>query len=164
MDNYKVPMTKIKPPKKKKYLTNKELLAEIVNSHAKGEMTPLLAEMIMKLCSRYAKKSEYANYSYNDDMQSFALLTVVKVWKSFDPAKSQNPFAYFTQTIKHSFYQYLNSEKKQRNIRDELLLSNGDNPSFNYNGDGSDESYGGFDYNVHINYNAYNEDEEKSET
>lgn len=132
-----------KPPAKKKYLTNKQLLEQIKISHERGEMTPDFAKMIMMLCHRYSQKGEFINYSYNEDMQAFAALTVVKVWKSFDPAKSQNPFAYFTQTIKHAFYQYLNQEKKQRDIRDELLLSNGDNPSFGFldREDGDDNYY-----------------------
>jgi hypothetical protein len=119
-------------PVKKKYLTNKDLLAEIEKSRAQHKMTHDFAKMIMMLCHRYSQRGEYANYSYNEDMRSFALMTVCKVWESFDPAKSQNPFAYFTQTIKHAFFQYLNQEKKQRDIRDELLMSNGDNPSFGY--------------------------------
>ncbi|MDF2435422.1 MAG: hypothetical protein JWP44_5053 [Mucilaginibacter sp.] len=137
----------IKPVKvpKKKYLTNKELLKEIEKSHALDKMTPDLAKMLMLLCNRYAQRPQYANYSYNEDMRGFALLTACKVWKSFDPSRSSNPFAYFTTVFTHSFYQFLNSEKKQRNIKDELIMSNGDNPSFNYldseNDDGSDAAY-----------------------
>lgn len=144
----------VKPPAKKKYLTNKELLNQIELSHARGEMTHDFAKMIMMLCHRYSQRGEYANYSYNEDMQAFALLTVVKVWKSFDPAKSQNPFAYFTQTIKHAFYQFLNQEKKQRDIRDELLINNGDNPSFGFlerGEDGDDNYYDNDYYNKLIN-------------
>ena len=137
----------VKP--KKKYLTNASLLMEIQKSHEKGEMTPDFAKMVMMLCHRFSQRGEYANYSYNEDMQAFALLTVVKVWKSFDPAKSQNPFAYFTQTIKHAFYQFLNQEKKQRDIRDELLINNGDNPSFGFldREDGDDNYYDNDYYN-----------------
>ncbi len=151
----------IKPPKKKKYLTNKELLHEIENSHEKGAMTPLLAEMLMKLNNRYAQRSQYANYSYNEDMRAFALLTMVKVWKSFDPKRSQNPFAYFTQIIKHSYFQLLNSEAKHRSIRDELLIANGDNPSMGFieRGEDGDGGNDGFNYNAYINYNnLYEED------
>ncbi len=142
-------MTKVaKPPAKKKYLTNKQLLEEIKKSHVLGEMTPDFGKMIMMLCHRYAQRSEYANYSYNEDMQAYALMTVVKVWRSFNPELSQNPFAYFTQTIKHSFYQMLNNEKKMRLIRDELLSSNGENPSLGYidREDGDDNYYNNSDY------------------
>jgi hypothetical protein len=152
-------------PAKKKYLNNKDLLAEIAKSRAQDKMTNELAKMMMMLCHRYSQRGEYANYSYNDDMQSFALLTVVKVWKSFDPAKSQNPFAYFTQTIKHAFYQYLNQEKKQRDIRDELLITNGDNPSFGFldrSEEGDDNYYDNDYYNKLIVSNPNDDSSEES--
>ena len=139
----------VKQPTRKKYLTNKELLKEIEKSHAKGEMTHDFANMIMMLTKRYSTRGQYANYTYNDDMQAFALLTVCKVWRSFNCKLSQNPFAYFTQTIKHAFYQYLNAEKKVRSIRDALLVEQGDNPSFTYaDGEGgdSDDSFYRNDY------------------
>jgi len=145
-----------KPPVKKKYLTNKQLLAEIEKSHKMGEMSPDFAKMIMMLCHRYSQRGEYANYSYNEDMQAFALMTVVKVWRSFNPEKSQNPFAYFTQTIKHAFYQFLNSEKKERSIKNELLLANGLNASYNYERDGDGDDSNNYDndyYNKLINSN-----------
>ena len=135
----------VKPPKKK-YLTNKELLKQIELSHVKGEMTHDFAKMIMMLTHRYSQRGEYANYSYNNDMQAFALLTVCKVWKSFDPVKSQNPFAYFTQTIKHAFFQFLNSERKHRDTRDALLLEQGDNPSYTYSDGDDDDNFYQNDY------------------
>lgn len=137
-----------KPPKKK-YLTNKELLKDIEFSRAQDHMSDELAKKLMLLCHRYSQRPEYANYSYNDDMQAFALLTACKVWKSFDPARSNNPFAYFTTVLKHSFYQFLNAEKKQRSIKNELIISNGDDPSFNYMD--SDEN----DADYYQNFNNY---------
>jgi len=119
------------------YLNNKDLLPEVITSKAKGEMTPTLAKMLMLLCSNYAKKGNFVNYSYNEDMQAYALMMLVRTWKSFDPAKSNNPFAFFTQCIKHSFIQYLNHEKRQRDVRDALLVDQGFNPSFGYD-DGND--------------------------
>ena len=70
--------------------------------------------------------------TYNEDMQSYAILSLVKTWNNFNPQKSENPFAFFTQCIKHSFIQYLKMEKKQRTLRDEILVNNGLTPSFNY--------------------------------
>ena len=65
-------------------------------------------------------------------MEAYALYMVCRTWKSFNPEKSNNPFAFFTQCIKHSFYQFLNKEKRQRDIRDELLVYSGMNPSNTY--------------------------------
>lgn len=123
-------------PKKAVYLTNKELLAEIVNAKSKGFMTDKLARMLMMLTRKYARKGNYVNYSYNEDMVSYALMMLVRTWNSFNPEKSSNPFAFYTQCIKNSFSQYLNQEKRQRNIRDQLLIDQGMDPSYGF-GDGT---------------------------
>jgi DNA-directed RNA polymerase specialized sigma subunit len=119
-------------PKKKNYLNNKDLLAEVVKSKAQQQMNDKLALMLTMLCKKYAKRGNFANYSYNDDMQGYAMLMLVKTWNSFDPAKSNNPFAFFTQCIKNSFIQYLNHEKRQRDVKNETLIAAGMNPSHGY--------------------------------
>ena len=122
------------PMKKKKtnYLNNKDLLAEHAQSVIDDQMTPKLAHMLQLLCARYGKRGQFASYTYNDDMQAYAMLMLVKTWRSFNCLKSTNAFAFFTQCIKNSFIQFLNQEKRQRNIRDELLVKSGMNPSYNY--------------------------------
>lgn len=127
-----------KPKRPVKYLNNKDLLAEVVKSKqltaklGRNFMTNELAKMLQLLCARYAKKGNFANYTYNEDMQGYAMLMLVKTWNSFDPAKSSNPFAFFTQCIKNSFIQNLNTEKRQRDIKDATLVDNGLSPSYNY--------------------------------
>lgn len=134
-------MTTEQQPKKVNYLNNKDLLAEVIKSKEKGEMTPKLAHMLSLLCTRYAKRANFINYTYNEDMQAYALLMLVRTWNSFNPEKGDNPFAFFTQCIKHSFVQYLNQEKRQRNIRDLLMIDQGLNPSYGYD-DGDDGESG----------------------
>lgn len=119
-------------PRKAAYLTNKELLAEVIVAKERGVMTDKLARMLMMLTRKYSKKGNFVNYTYNDDMVSYALMMLVRTWNSFNPEKSSNPFAFYTQCIKNSFVQYLKQEKRQRNIRDALLVDNGMNPSFGY--------------------------------
>ena len=114
------------------YLNNKELLIEIKVAKEQGRMTDKLAAMLQLLCARYARKGNFVNYSYNNDMQSYAMLMLVKTWNSFNPDKGSNPFAFFTQCIKNSFRQYLNHEKKHRDIRDAELINQGLNPSYGY--------------------------------
>ena len=121
-----------KQPRKKNYLNNKDLLAQVIESKKKGEMTNELAKMLTMLCARYAKKGNFANYTYNDDMQAYAMLMLVRTWNSFNPEKSQNPFAFFTQCVKNSFIQYLNQEKRQRDIKDTMLVDQGLTPSFSF--------------------------------
>lgn len=70
--------------------------------------------------------------TYNEDMQAYAMMSLVKTWNNFNPERSSNPFAFFTQCIKNSFIQYLKLEKRQRVIRDELLVDSGLTPSYNY--------------------------------
>jgi DNA-directed RNA polymerase specialized sigma24 family protein len=137
-------MAQAKPPKKAVYLTNKELLAEVINAKTKGVMTDKLAGMLMMLTRKYAKKGNFVNYTYNEDMVSYALMMLVRTWNSFNPEKSNNPFAFYTQCIKNSFVQYLNQEKRQRNIRDMLLVDQGMNPSYGF-GDGTSRAGGGVD-------------------
>lgn len=124
----------IKKTKKNKndYLKNKDLLAEVISCKEQGKMSNRLAEMLTLLCDRYAMRGNFAGYTYNDDMRGFAMLMLVRTWDAFDPSKSPNAFAFYTQCIKHSFMQFLNNEKKQRDLRDELLVDSGLMPSHTY--------------------------------
>lgn len=129
------PKTTKKTTKKKKaknYINNKSLLEEVLKSKERGRMTDEFGKMMMLLVKRYSSQGSYSGYTYVNDMESYALMTVCKVWNSFDPEKSSNPFAYFTQTIKRAFWQYLNQEEKHRDIRDEMLMKEGELPSHTY--------------------------------
>ena len=123
---------KVKPKRKKKYLNNADLLIELEKSRNQDRMTERLAHMLQTLAARYASQGNFAGYSYVDDMKAYAMFMICRTWHRFDPAKSNNPFAFFTQCIKHSFYQFLNKEKRQRVIRDEMLVYSGLNPSNTY--------------------------------
>lgn len=125
-------MAETKPKRKQNYLNNKDLLADTVASLEAGQMSDRLAKKLMMLVQRYGRKANFANYTYNDDMQSYALMMLVRTWKSFDPAKSSNAFAFFTQCVKNSFIQYLNQERRQRDIRDEMLVDKGLSPSYTF--------------------------------
>jgi hypothetical protein len=70
--------------------------------------------------------------SYNEDMQAYALMMLVRTWSAFKPERSSNPFAFFTQCIHNSFIQFLNQESNQRKVRDGMLVDSGLNPSFSY--------------------------------
>jgi len=95
-----------------------------------GEMTRKLAMMFMKLCERYATRSNWRGYTYNEEMRGQALLQLSQIGLQFDESKSQNPFAYYTAAITNSFTRILNLEKKNQNIRDDILEMNGLNPSW----------------------------------
>jgi hypothetical protein len=102
-----------------------------------GQMTNKLAHMFIKLCERYATRSNWRGYTYNDEMRSQALLQLSQIGLQFDESKSQNPFAYYTAAITNSFTRVLNIEKRNQNIRDDILEMNGLNPSYTRQGAGS---------------------------
>jgi hypothetical protein len=102
-----------------------------------GTMTRKLAMMFMKLCERYATRSNWRGYTYNEEMRGQALLQLSQIGLQFDESKSQNPFAYYTAAITNSFTRILNIEKKMQNIRDDILEMNGLNPSWTRQNSGS---------------------------
>jgi hypothetical protein len=102
-----------------------------------GDMTKTLAHMFIKLCERYATRSNWRGYTYNDEMRSQALLQLSQIGLQFDESKSQNPFAYYTAAITNSFTRVLNIEKRNQNLRDDILEMNGLTPSYTRQGMGS---------------------------
>ena len=95
-----------------------------------GKMTNKLALMYMKLCERYGTRSNWRGYTYNDEMQSQALMQLSQIGLQFDESKSDNPFAYYTAAITNSFTRILNIEKKNQNIRDDIMEMNNMMPSY----------------------------------
>ena len=110
-----------------------------------GKMTPKLAHMFIKLCERYATRSNWRGYTYNDEMRSQALLQLSQIGLQFDEAKSQNPFAYYTAAITNSFTRVLNIEKRNQNLRDDILEMSGLTPSYTRQGQKISSTTGGSD-------------------
>ena len=95
-----------------------------------GQITNKLARMYIMMCEKYAMKFNWRGYTYNDEMRNSAILQLTYVGLRFNEAKSANPFAYYTAAITNSFCRVLNSEKRNQNIRDDILEMNGLNPSW----------------------------------
>lgn len=102
-----------------------------------GNITDKLARMYIMMCEKYAMKFNWRGYTYNDEMRNSAILQLTYVGLRFNEAKSANPFAYYTAAITNSFCRVLNSEKRNQNIRDDILEMNGLNPSWTRQGMGS---------------------------
>ena len=102
-----------------------------------GRITNKLAMMYMKLCERYATRSNWRGYTYVDEMKSQALLQLSQIGLQFDESKSANPFAYYTMALQNSFTRVLNSEKRNQNIRDDILEMNNLAPSYSRQNSGS---------------------------
>jgi hypothetical protein len=79
--------------------------------------------------------------TYNDEMKASAILQLTYVGLRFNEAKSANPFAYYTAAITNSFCRVLNTEKKNQNIRDDILEMNDLNPSWSRQGTGGSTTY-----------------------
>jgi len=99
-------------------------------SMSHGIATDKLALMWMKLCERYATRGNVRGYTYNDEMRGQAILQLAQIGLQFDESKSQNPFAYYTAAVTNSFVRVINLEKRNQNIRDDILTMNDMNPSY----------------------------------
>ena len=95
-----------------------------------GQSTDKLAMMWIKLCERYATRGNVRGYTYNDEMKGQAILQLAQIGKQFDESKSSNPFAYYTAAVTNSFVRVINLEKRNQNIRDDILEMNHMNPSY----------------------------------
>jgi len=97
-----------------------------------GKMTNKLALMFMMMVERYGHRGNWRGYSYLDEMKCQALLQLSQVGLQFDESRSDipNPFAYLTQVTKASFIRALNLEKRNQDIRDDLLIMAGAMPSY----------------------------------
>jgi hypothetical protein len=95
-----------------------------------GQMTDNLARMFLKLCERYATRGNVRGYTYNDEMRGQAILQLTQIGLQFDESKSDNPFAYYTAAVTNSFVRIINIEKRNQNIRDDILEINGMTPSW----------------------------------
>jgi hypothetical protein len=123
-----------------KYNDNDELVC-VGKSHWKGDLdkgyfskehgriTENLGKMFIKLSERYAQRSNWRGYTYNEEMRGQAILQLSQIGLQFDESKSENPFAYYTAAVTNSFTRVLNIEKKNQNIRDDMLEINGFTPS-----------------------------------
>lgn len=135
--------TKLVFPPFKHFILKEEGLTEVGRSHweggmengyfcqDQGRMTNRLGRMLMTLVDRYGQRANWRGYTYLDEMKSRALLQLSAAGLQFDESRSDvpNPFAYYTVMIQNAFTCMLNSEKKNQNIRDDILIMNGVSPS-----------------------------------
>ena len=87
----------------------------------KGDKHPPITEYIgicfMKIAENLARKPNFMNYPYKDEMQSDGVENCLLYAYNFDPTKSSNPFSYFTQIIYYAFLRRIQKEKKQAYIK-----------------------------------------------
>lgn len=112
----------------KHYVDNKQLFevmkqyrSEVLIARAHEQTPPpipsYVGECILMIANRLSTKPNFVNYSYRDEMISDGVENCICYIDNFDPAKSDNPFAYFTQIIYFAFLRRINKEKKQLYIK-----------------------------------------------
>jgi len=119
-------------PKKPHYVDNKVFLAamlewkDLVNeADEEGERIPAIPEYIgecfYKIATHLSYRPNFINYTYREEMIGDGIENCIQYAKNFNPEKSTNPFAYFTQIIYYAFLRRITKEKKQSKIKDKLL-------------------------------------------
>lgn len=108
---------------KKHYVKNADLYAAmveyrkaVVQAQEEGSEKPrvpfYIGECIMKIATHLAFKPNFSNYPFREEMISDGIENCLQYINNFDPGKSQNPFAYFTQIIYFAFIRRIQKEKK----------------------------------------------------
>jgi hypothetical protein len=113
--------------KKNHYVDNKKFLEDIVNykkrcedaktlGNEKPRISEYCGQCVWLITENLAHKPRFMNYSFIDEMKSDALENCFLYFDNFDPNKSSNPFAYFTQISKFAFLRRIGKEEKNRYI------------------------------------------------
>jgi len=118
-------ITKKKP---KHYINNKQLLEEMIKykdsvkaaeegGTTKPRISRYIGESLMMINNKLSNKFNFINYTYKDEMIADGIENCIAAVDNFDPAKSSNPFAYFTQIAWNAFVRRIQKEKKQTYIK-----------------------------------------------
>jgi hypothetical protein len=95
------------------------------SSPNKPRITNYLGECFLKIATHLSYKPNFVNYMFREDMISDGIENCVQYMLNFDPAKSSNPFAYFTQIIHYAFLRRIQKEKKQLEIKTKIIEKTG---------------------------------------
>ncbi len=118
------------------YVNNQDFLDALITyksqckkAKEQGKTTPVIpryiGECFLKIANRLSFKPNFVNYTYRDDMISDGIENCVQYIHNFDPEKSKNPFAYFTQIIYYAFLRRIAKENKQQDIKNKILEKSG---------------------------------------
>jgi hypothetical protein len=118
------------------YVNNKEFLAALIKYREDKEIALLqdkpkppipryIGECFLKIANHLSFKPNFVNYMFKEDMISDGIENCVQYIHNFNPEKSQNPFAYFTQIIHYAFLRRIQREKRQLEIKNKILEKSG---------------------------------------
>ena len=117
---------------KEHYVSNKDFLAAMIEykklcklakkeNRTKPPVTDYIGECFLKIANHLSYRPNFINYTFRDDMISDGIENCLMYLDNFDPVKSKNPFAYFTQIIYYAFVRRIQKEKKQVTIKHKML-------------------------------------------
>lgn len=138
-------------PKSAHYVSNSDFLAAMIEykkesdlAKAEGRPKPhvsnYIGECFLKIANHLAYKSNFINYTYRDEMILDGIENCITYIDNFDPSKSSNPFAYFTQITYYAFIRRIQKEKKQQVIKNKYIGSLDFTDLITQEHDGSDYS------------------------
>ena len=138
------------------YVDNKKFLEAMSewkekckDSEEQGEISPPLTnyigECFLKIATHLSYRPNFINYTYRDEMISDGIENCLQYVKNFNPEKSSNPFAYFTQIIYYAFLRRIQKEKKQTHVRNKIIEKSNYVSFTTMEGDEGSYSVGGFD-------------------
>jgi len=113
---------------KNEYINNQDFLNALVDykekvkaskdlNATKPRIPNYIGECFLKIANNLAKRPNFYSYTYKDEMISDAIENCLMYFENFDPNKSSNPFAYFTQICWYAFIRRIDKEKKQQYIK-----------------------------------------------
>ena len=114
-----------------------------------------LGDCFLKIATHLSYKPNFVNYMFKDDMICDGIENCVQYINNFDPEKSSNPFAYFTQIIHYAFLRRIQKEKKQLEIKSKIIERSGYSEVFSDDGmmAGSESDYNTIKDNINYRYN-----------
>ena len=125
-----------KAKQKPHYVDNKKFLEAMIEyrnkciraeekNRKKPDVTNYIGECFLKIANHLSYRPNFINYTYRDDMISDGIENCLQYMNNFNPDKSNNPFAYFTQIIYYAFIRRIQKEKKQMQVKSKLIQNAG---------------------------------------
>ena len=108
-------------------------------------VTNYIGECFLKIATHLSYRPNFINYTYRDEMISDGIENCLQYVKNFNPEKSSNPFAYFTQIIYYAFLRRIQKEKKQTHVRNKIIEKSNYEAFTTMEGDDNSYIVSGFD-------------------
>ena len=150
--------------KSEHYVNNKDFLLALVefkaqckvaaeNEAPRPQISNYIGDCFLKIATHLSYKPNFVNYMFREDMICDGIENCVQYIQNFDPAKSSNPFAYFTQIIYYAFLRRISKEKRQLEIKNKIITKSGFDQVFHTDGTESYSDMNTIKENVQVRSN-----------